>query len=651
MEPRDVDRRLVAILAADIVGYSRLMGADEAGTHAQLKTHRKELVDPHIAEHKGRIVKTTGDGLLVEFGSVVDAVLCAVEVQRAMVRRNAGVPEESRIEFRIGVNLGDVIIDEDDIYGDGVNVAARLEGLAEPGGICVSRTVFNHVKGKVELGFEDLGEHKVKNIAEPISVYRVAIDADAAGTLPGEPTKRPPPLVRRLARRPWPAAIAAAVVLIVIAGALVVWQTTLREPSATLSTVETQTDGALPLPDVPSIAVLPFGNLSEDPEQEYFSDGMTNDIITDLSKISNLFVIASNSVFTYKGTPVKVKEVGRDLGVRYVLEGSVQRAGGRVRINAQLIDASTGYHMWAERYDRDWQDIFMLQDEITGAIVTALEVTLTESEQERVARQYTNNLDAYDIYLRGRTYLRGTADAHLQARELFEQAIGLDPMFAAAYAEKSTTYFSNLVMTMRQSPNALDLALEAAQMAVTLDDSLPLAHTRLAWVHLARMEHELAIAEAEQAVALDPNDAESLAQLGNILNWTGKAEEGIGHIEKAMRLDPHYPFNYLFYLGHAYYLLGRSEEAIQTLERVVNRNPDFSPAYRHLSVLYTEEGRDEEARVAMTEVLRINPEASIEDSRHRCLYRQDPELLDRFFGGMQTAGMPEGMPGQAASPM
>ena len=298
-----------------------------------------------------------------------------------------------------------------------------------------------------------------------------------------------------------------------------------------------------------------------------------------------------------------------------------------------------------------WQDIFALQDEITGAIVMALEVTLTEKEQERVARRYTDNLDAYDIYLRGRTYLRGTADAHLQARELFDRAIELDPMFAAAYAEKSTTYFSNLVMTMGQSPDALDRALEAAQMAVTLDDSLPLAHTRLAWVHLARMEHEQAIAEAEQAVTLDPNDAESLAQLGNILNWTGKAEEGIGHIEKAMRLNPHYPFNYLYYLGHAYYLLGRSEEAIATFERVVNRNPDFSPPQRHLSVLYTEQGRDEEARAAMMEVLRINPKASIEDSRQRCLYRQDSKLLDRFFGGMRTAGMPEGVPGMPTSRM
>jgi TolB-like protein len=398
--------------------------------------------------------------------------------------------------------------------------------------------------------------------------------------------------------------------------------------------------------DTPSIAVLPFQNLSDDPNQEYFSDGITNDIITDLSRFSNLFVIASNSVFTYKGKPVNVKDVGRDLGVRYVLEGSIQKVGNRVRINAQLIDATTDHHLWAERYDRELDDIFAVQDELTTSIVAALEVMLTEDEQTRVARQYTSNLEAYDLFLRGRSYLRGTKRTHLQARQLFDEAIELDPTFAAAYAEKSVTYFSNFIMPMSQDPKVLEAALEEAERAVVLDDSLPLARARLGWVYLAKMRHEEAITEGRRAIALDPNDADSYAQLGNILNWAGKPEEGIGLIEKAMRLNPHYPFSYLFYLGHAYYLLGRNDEAIALMKRVVTRAPYFLPVHRHLAVLYQESGRQEEARAEVAAVLRIFPGASIEDSRQRCLYVREAALLERFFDGLRKAGMPEGVPGE-----
>jgi len=437
----------------------------------------------------------------------------------------------------------------------------------------------------------------------------------------------------------------------VVVGAGATWYFYLRSsppPSKVVS------EGTLtsPLPDKPSIAVLPFQNLSDDPNQEYFSDGITNDVITELSKFSNLFVIASNSVFTYKGRAVKIKEVGRDLGVRYVLEGSVQKVAARVRINAQLIDAATSHHLWADRYDRDLKDIFAVQDEITKSIVTALEVILTEAEQRRVARRYTDVLEAYDLFLRGRNYLlsgretgafmRGTRQVHLQARDLFEKAIRLDPKFAAAYAEKSITYFFNSIMPLSRDPELVGPASEAAQRAVALDDSLPLAHARLSWVYLARRDHEEAVAEGRRAIALDPNDAEYHAQLGNILNWAGKPKEAIGFIKKAMRLNPLYPFNYPFYLGHAHFLLGQHEEAIALMNRAVTRAASFLPLRRHLAVLYQESGRQEEAQAQVTEALRTFAWASIEDTRQRSLYKG--ALLERFLDGLRKAGMPERVP-------
>ena len=620
--------KLAAIFYADVVGYSRLTGEDEEGTYRRLRTYL-DLISKSIQSQNGVVVNYAGDAVLADFPTVSEALTCAAQVQHALKDKNADLPEDRKVQFRIGINLGEVIVDRDEIHGDGVNLAARLEGLAEPGGICISQAVHDALGKKLPLAYEDIGMQQLKNIAAPVHAYSVLLDPSAT-----------PARLRRFPRRHvW----AGAAFAVLAAGMAIAfwygpWSPNDGPPSGeTVATVPA---------DTPSIAVLPFQNLSDDPNQEYFSDGITNDIITDLSRFSNLFVIASNSVFTYKGKPVNVKDVGRDLGVRYVLEGSIQKVGNRVRINAQLIDATTDHHLWAELYDRELDDIFAVQDELTTSIVAALEVMLTEDEQTRVARQYTSNLEAYDLFLRGRSYLRGTKRTHLQARQLFDEAIELDPTFAAAYAEKSVTYFSNFIMPMSQDPKVLEAALEEAERAVVLDDSLPLARARLGWVYLAKMRHEEAITEGRRAIALDPNDADSYAQLGNILNWAGKPEEGIGLVEKAMRLNPHYPFSYLFYLGHAYYLLGRNDEAIALMKRVVTRAPYFLPVHRHLAVLYQESGRQEEARAEVAAVLRIFPGASIEDSRQRCLYVREAALLERFFDGLRKAGMPEGVPGE-----
>ena len=631
-------RKLTTILAADVAGYSRLMGDNEEATLRTLKTYR-EIIDGLIARHEGRIFSTAGDSVLAEFGSAVEAVRAAISIEEELKVRNAELAEQRQMKFRIGINVGDVMVEGDNLFGDGVNVAARLEGLAQPGGICISGSAFDQVKNKLSIGFENIGPQEVKNIAEPVQTFRlIPGPVSVAGT-----TATP------VGRRRWriPVIAAAVVVIVAIAGAIAWWQ-----PWAPKVEPGSAARMAHPLPDKPSIAVLPFANISGDKEQEYFSDGITNDIITELSKFSNLFVIASNSVFTYKGKPVKVNEVARDLGVRYVIEGSIQKAANRVRINAQLIDATTSRHIWADRYDRDLKDVFAVQDEITKSIVTALEVILTGDEQRRAARRYTYVLEAYDLFLRGRNHLfagretgafmRGTRPAHLQARELFEEAIRLDPKFAAAYAEKSITYFFNFIMPLSRDPELLGPALEAAQRSVALDDSLPLAHARLSWVYLARRDHEQAIAEGRRAIALDPNDAENHAQLGNILNWAGKPEEAIGVIEKAMRLNPLYPFNYSFYLGHARFLLGQREEAIALMNRALTRAGTFLPLRLHLAVLYQEAGRQEEAKAEVTVALKTFAFASIEDTRQSSLYKG--ALLERYLEGLRKAGMPERVP-------
>jgi len=537
------------------------------------------------------------------------------------------------MEFRIGVNLGDVIVEEERIYGDGVNVAARVEGLAEGGGICISGTVHDSIGNKLALGYEYLGEQTVKNIDKPVRVYRVLTEPEAAGSLVYKRRKDDPRHSRR-------AHLALIVVIVVAVVAVAIWHFYLRSTPlpVEIAFVEKM---KFPLPDKPSIAVLPFVNISGDPEQEYFSDGITEDLITDLSKISGLFVIARKSVFFYKGKAVKIAEVGKELGVRYVLEGSVRKANGRVRITAQLVDATTEGHLWAERYDRDLKDIFALQDEVAQKIVAALAVKLTEDEQKHLVRKYTDNMEAYDSLLQGlESQNRYTKEANVQARQMFERAIDLDPEFALAYAALGFTHFHEWTFGWSQDPQSLEHAFELAQRTLDLDDSLPLAHHLLGKVYLWKKQHEKAIAELEKAIALSPNDADELAGLGYILNWAGRPEEAIGLVKKAMRLNPIYPAYYSWELGHAYFLMGRYEEAIETLKRVLGRNSDFMPAHVYLAASYSEIGRKEEARAEAAELERLSPQTSLEAMRQRLPYK-DQAVLEHLFDGLRKAGVKE----------
>ena len=625
-------RKLAAILYADVAGYSLLTGEDEEGTHRRLSSYL-DIIRDFVKSYQGNVVHYAGDAVLADFGTVTEAMSCAVDIQSSLKDQNSNLPAASKVQFRIGVNLGEVIVDREDIYGDGVNIAARLESLAEPGGICISHAVRTAAGNKLPVDFHDIGKQVVKNIKEPVLAYHVLFDDETRAHR------------RRTFSRVKIGAIAASITLVaVIMYFFWVSDQTISSGSEITEVASDQVTGTPG--QRPAIAVLPFQTLSETPGQDYFSDGVTNDIITDLSKFSNLMVIASNSVFKYKGKSVDVKQLGDDLGVRYVLEGSIQKVGNRVRINAQLIDAATNSHLWADRYDFEIDDIFKVQDEITSTVVTSLQVILTEDEKNLEAIHLTDSLEAYDLYLRGRTYLKGTKKAHLEARRLFDQAIKLDPGFSAAYAEKSFTYFSSFIMPMSRNPRVVEGALAAALKAVEADDRLPLAHARLAWAYFSTRQHAKAVASARRAVALGPNDAEAFAQLGNILNWSGKPIEGKLNVEKAMRLNPHYPYYYLFYLGQSHYLLNDNDKAIELMNRVITRAPYFLPVRRHLAVLYSEKGETKAAKEQTAEVLRIFPGASIADERARCFYRWEPKLMKRFFTGLRKSGMPEGKAGE-----
>jgi adenylate cyclase len=579
-----MDRRLAAIFVADVAGYSRLIGADEEGTLERLKAHRRELIDRKIAEHQGRIVKTTGDGLLVEFASPVKAVRCAIDVQRGMVDRNADVPLEHRIEFRIGINLGDVIVEEGDIYGDGVNVAARLEGIAEPGAVYISRAVRDFVRDQSEIVLEDLGERPLKNIAKPVRVFRIGTPDRAVGA-----------------------------------------------PQA----------GSPPVPHKPSIAVLPFANMSGDAEQEYFSDGMTEDLITDLSRVSGLFVIARNSSFAYKGRSVKVQEIGRDLGVRFVLEGSVRKAGNRVRITAQLIDAGSGGHLWAERFDRDLTDIFSTQDEVVEKIVGALAVTLTQGEEQRLRRRGTGNVEAYESWLRAREFLtRGTRESVVQARAMYRRAIEIDPNFAAPHAGLALAAISDYVSGWALDPaQALDEAERWARRAVELNDQEPVSHMALGNMLLWRRGHEGALAEFRRVITLDPNFAQGYSATGLALMYAGRAAEALEPIAMAMRLDPHYPAIVLHFLAQANFSLGKYETAAQQLVDRIARNPGTDASRMLLASCYGHLGRVEDARSTWAELLKVNPDFSLMQ-RARVLPYKDAGDFQRIAEGLANAGLP-----------
>jgi adenylate cyclase len=579
-----MDRRLAAIFAADVAGYSRLVGADEEGTLARLTSHRRELIEPKIAEHQGRLVKTTGDGVLAEFASPVKAVRCAIDVQYAMAARNADIPEGKRIEFRIGINLGDVVVEDGDIFGDGVNVAARLENIAEPGTVFISRTVRDFVTDAAELALEDLGERELKNIAKPVQVFRIAAPAQALAA----------------AQAPVPA-----------------------------------------VPQKPSIAVLPFTNMSGDAEQEYFSDGMTEDLITDLSKISALFVIARNSSFAYKGKTVKVQEIGRDLGVRFVLEGSIRKSGNRVRITAQLIDAESGGHLWAERFDRDLTDIFATQDEVVEKIVRALAVTLSQGEEKRLGRRGTAKIEAYEAYLRGRQLLsRSTREAIAQARAMYRRAIELDPTYAVPHAGLALTGISNYVSDWTDDPGAeLDEAERWARRALELDDSEPVAHMALGGVMLWRRDHDGALAESRRMLELDPNFAQGYSAMALALMYAGHALEALGRFATAMRLDPHYAGIVLHFVAQANFSLGNYGTAVKQLLERIARTPGTDSSRMMLAACYGHLGRIEEARAAWAELLKVNPNFSLEQ-RARVLPYKDPRDFQRIADGLAKAGLP-----------
>jgi adenylate cyclase len=592
-------RRLAAILHADVHGYSRRIHDDEAGT-LQVLTPSLELLRTLVEQHGGRAVGSRGDSLLAEFPSVVEAVQCAVEMQQELRARSTDLPEHKRLAFRIGISLGEIVIDGDQPHGDGINIAVRIEGLAEPGGICIADVVYQQVKNKLPLTYQDLGEQQLKNIPEPVQVWRVRWEGSDSPQSPvhSAKVKVESPKPRRVGTSVF---VSVLVSVVLVAGIIAVRYFPVSTPSTQPLTPGTQSPVSSPqsltpnpqplsLPDKPSIVVLPFTNMSGDPSQDYFSDGITEVLTSDLSRISSLFVIARNSAFTYKGKATNVEDVGKELGVRYVLEGSVQKASDQVRIVAQLIDATTGGHIWSERYDRPLKDIFALQDEIVQRIVATLKLQLTLQEQGWVVRKHTDNPEAYDFYLRGREYIgRNTKESIAQARQMFEKAFALDPQYAEAQARLGVTYYREWVWRWSADPQTLEHGLALAQKAVALDDSLPIAHSILSLCYAQKQQYDQAIAEGERAIALDPNNADSYASQAEVLNSAGRSEDALRRIEQAMRLNPRYPAFYLLELGWAYRLEGRYAEAVSTLKEAVSRNPTHVGVNLNLAASYIQQ--------------------------------------------------------------
>ena len=585
-----MERRLAAILAADVVGYSRLMAADEAGTLAALKAQRRELVEPKLTAFGGRIVKLMGDGILMEFGSAVDAVTFAVEVQRDVAQCNATVPEGRRLVYRVGINIGDIIVEGQDIYGDGVNIAARLEGMADPGGVCVAQNVYNHVKAKVDFAFEDLGEKEVKNIPEPIRIYAVKLDGNTGADPEGQPKDKEMPN----------------------------------------------------RPDKPSIAVLPFDNMSGDPEQDYFADGIVEDIITELSRDPDLFVIARHSSFAYKGMSPDIRRVARELGVRYVLEGSVRKAGNRIRLNVQLIEAETGYHVWAERYDRTLEDVFEVQDELTNTIHNTLLQKVRDSGIENALRRAPKDMNAYDHMLRAfgllfRFNRAGNEEAMREARA----ALDLDPDYARAHMVLAWTYLYSVWSAWTDDvEQAIEWGTEAARKAVVADRNDFWGHAALGFAELCLHRHERALSALDRALALNPNSADARTMRGMVLNFLGRPEEGLKDIELAIRHNPHHPDWYLVGIGRAYYMLGRYEEAIPHIERLVAATPELAVGRLLLMALYAASGRLDAARAEVSAYSKINSGLTIGQVRLIVPFQKE-EDLDRYLDLLRQAGLPE----------
>ncbi len=624
-------RKLAAILSAGAEGYSRLMGEDEAGTFNTLKAHL-QVMGSLVEKHHGRVVAIHGDSLLADFDSVVGAVQCAVEMQNELKGRNEKEPEGSRMPFRIGVNLGDVIDEGGNVYGDGVNVATGLKGLADPGGICISRSVHDHVKNKMSVGYQSLGAHSVTNIAEPVQVYRILPEPDAFGKAIGKVWYR---------LKKWQK-VALAVSLALLQ---VVWGVALKrymdQPGSSLGIFSFLTEKTtLPLPDKPSIAVLPFENMTGDPKQEYFTDGFTEEIITSLSKISSLFVISRNSSFTYKSKPVKVQKVSKELGVRYVLEGSIQKSGDRVRINAQLIDAISDQHLWAEHYDRDLKDIFSLQDEVILKITSAMSVNLTAGEQARGWAEGTKSLEAYLKLMQGREYFRkGNRESNALARRMAEEAIALDPKYADAYALLGATHHSDVFFGTGRPKDSIAKAIELTQKALAMNSSLPEARSRLGVLYSWSGRYDEGIAEAERAVELDPNSGHANFNLSVVLRYAGKTKESIPAIQKALRLEPIPPDIYVQNLAMVYWQSGDCKEAVATCDKKLKRDPDSLNSHVIMAAVYGSCGREKEARKEAAEVLGINPKFTVA-SYTRILPYKNPADRDRTAQGLRKAGLP-----------
>lgn len=574
-------RKLAAILAADVVGYTKLMREDEIGTLKAVSGLQRECIGPLVQLHNGRIFKTTGDGFLAEFQSVVAAVNCAMKV---LAKQSASLEPQtlsSKIQLRMGISVGDVIHEEADVFGDGVNLAVRLESVADPGGICISGDVYRQVVGKVNGVFVDLGECQLKNIADPVRVFSVG--TRAAGPSPG--------------------------------------------PLSHSS-------------EVASIAVLPLLNMSGDPEQEYFSDGLSEDIITDLSKVPGLFVIARNSTFTYKGKAVDIRRVGGELGVRFVVEGSVRRVGKRVRITIQLIDAKTGGHVWAERYDRELHDIFAVQDEVNNEIVSALQVKLRDRPVPRGPGHRTMSIEAYELFLRARElYNRFAPDTNELAASLCTSASSVDSMYAEPYALLAQTYLLKWNLGWNFDPSqTLVPALQWATKAVECNESLASAHYSLGWVYLWQREHQKAIKALHRSIVLDPNYAEGYAYYGMTLAWAGRAAEGVQQVQQALKLDPMYPPFYLYFLGASQCLADEDAEAIESLRRSATRDPTFMPTHGFLAGAYAKLDRLEEARGALNEMRRLNPNVTL-NSLPMLLPFADKDMEGTFVRAMEKAGL------------
>ncbi len=581
-----VERRLAAIFAADVAGYSRLMGNDEEGTLVALKACRKEIVDPKIAEHRGRVVKSTGDGVLAEFASAVDASRCAMEIQQAIAGRNVAVPQDRRVELRIGITIGDVIIDDGDIYGDGVNIAARLEALSAPGAICISEDAYKQIKGKLTLNVSDMGQQMLKNIAQPVRVYAVRLDG-----APEHP--------------------------------------------------------ALALPDKPSIAVLPFQNMSGDPDQEYFADGVTEDIITELSRFSQLFVIARNSSFQYKNKSIDLRQVGRELGVRYVLEGSVRRSGDRVRITAQLIDAETGAHRWAERYDREMKDVFVIQDELACTIAAVLAAHVDQAETERTPLKPPATWQAYDYYVRAAaawvSFLSSWKVEDLsETRRCLAESLSIDPKYARAYAMLSSSYrvaWLNPLNEEYLSPSALDQAIKFARIAIELNPNLPEAYAELGYNIIRNREFDAAATAAEKAIALNANFSDY--RVATVLVMVGQPVRAIEVAKAQMRHDPFHPHLAPLITGQAYYLLKQYDDARRWLREAIGRAPNHQYGHAWLAATYAQLGQLEDAHAEAAEVLRVNAKYTIGGTQKRVSILKRAEDVEHMVAGLRRAGLPE----------